>query len=101
VFFGEPPAETAIARAAPSLPWLRDVVRTTLQLPEDEAVDARSLPDLGMESLHAVALQYQILEEAGIDVAIDDLFAARDVAALADLLGQRTTAEPVPEGVPG
>ena len=101
VFFGAEPADTEAANAPSMLAWLRDVVRTTLQLPDDEAVDARPLPDLGMESLHAVALQYQVLEETGVDISIDDLFAARDVAALAELLGQRSTGRPVPEGVPG
>ncbi|MGH3738311.1 MAG: acyl carrier protein, partial [Micromonosporaceae bacterium] len=78
------------------LPWLRGTVRSTLQLPEFEPVDDRLLVELGMESLHAVALQYQILEELGIDLPIDDLFSDRDVRALAGLLAERT-----PEGVVG
>jgi methionyl-tRNA synthetase len=115
VFFGAAPQDVphdvdpaavqrATATVPPLLPWLRDVVRNTLQLKDDEAVDDRALVALGMESLHAVALQYEILEETGVDISIDDLFAARDVATLAGLLGERaadSVVPPVTEGVPG
>ena len=115
VFFAEAPpasvapAEVEPAEAPPLLAWLREVVRTTLQVPDGEALDDRAIDDralvaLGMESLHAVALQYQILEETGLDVSIDDLFAAPDVTALAALLGERASegvSAPVVQGVPG
>jgi methionyl-tRNA synthetase len=104
VFFGEAPGDARRASVPPMLAWLREVVRNTLQLSDREAIDDRELVALGMESLHAVALQYQILEETGVDISIDDLFAAPDVTALAALLGERATenvAPPVAEGVPG
>ncbi|MQA25159.1 MAG: class I tRNA ligase family protein, partial [Micromonosporaceae bacterium] len=56
VFFGaepdeQPQAPPAPAAAAPLLPWLRGLVRSTLQLADDEPVDHRGLVELGMESL--------------------------------------------------
>jgi len=100
---GQPPVRAGLPPAS-LLPWLRGLVRSTLQLPQDEPVDDRALADLGMESLHAVALQYQILEEIAVDIPVEDLFGAPDVDALARLLDERTAedaARPVTQGVPG
>lgn len=116
-FFGEPgetaaaPPADAQARTGPPaqikepalLPWLRGLVSDTLQLP-DNVVDERPLGDLGMESLHAVAMQYQILEETGADITIEELFVAPDLTTLAVLIGERATVEAptaIAEGVPG
>ncbi|RFS84313.1 methionine--tRNA ligase [Actinomadura spongiicola] len=74
------------------LSWLRDVLRTTLQLPEETPLDGRSMNELGLVSLQTVALQYQILEELGVDITGEELFAAPDVAALAALLNDRAEA---------
>jgi methionyl-tRNA synthetase len=100
----QPQADPAPGPAATLLPWLRGLVRSTLQLPEDEPVDDRALVELGMESLHAVALQYQILEEIGVDISVEDLFGEPDVDALAGLLGERAAedaARPMAEVAPG
>jgi methionyl-tRNA synthetase len=93
VFFGTPaaaagqrPARPAVSDEPAVLPWLRTVVRAALQLPEDADVDARTLRDLGAGSLHAVAIQYQVLDETGVDVPLDHLLAERDVASLARML---------------
>jgi methionyl-tRNA synthetase len=93
-FFGpaEPAPGAVSAREAqpepdpPALPWLRGVVRTMLQLPAEAVVDDHSLRELGAESLHAFALQYQILEETGVDIPLGDLLAERDVRQVAALL---------------
>ena len=80
VFFGEPPGPS------PLLPWLSGLVRSALRLPDDEAVHDKTLVGLGMESLQAIALQYQISEQAGADISVEDLLGARDVADLAALI---------------
>ena len=73
----------ARAEAPPLLPWLAGLVRAMLRLPEDQAVQDRTLVSLGMESLQAIALQFRILEQTGADVSVEDLLGARDVAELA------------------
>jgi len=78
---------------SPLLPWLRELVRNTLELPEEEPVDDKTLAGLGMVSLQTVALQYQILADVGVDIGVDDLLGDRDVAALACLLGERAAAQ--------
>jgi methionyl-tRNA synthetase len=88
-------AQPTVPAAPPELlPRLRELVRHTLQLPEEAAVDDRTLAGLGMVSLQTVALQYQILEEMGVDISVDDLLGDRDVAALAALLSERAVAVP-------
>jgi methionyl-tRNA synthetase len=82
----EPVREAQTEPDPPALAWLREVVRTMLQLPADAVVDDRSLRELGAESLHAFALQYQILEETGVDIPLGDLMAERDVRHIAALL---------------
>ncbi|MFI0444557.1 class I tRNA ligase family protein [Actinomadura sp. 6N118] len=87
-FFGAKPSE----EDAPLLPWLRTLLRTTLQLPEQASLDDRPLNELGLESLQTVALQYQILEELGVDISGEELMSAADVTALAVLLDDRAEA---------
>ncbi|MEU5883477.1 class I tRNA ligase family protein [Spirillospora sp. NPDC047279] len=70
----------------PLLPWLRTLLRTTLQLPDQVPVDDRPLNELGLESLQTVALQYQILDELGVDISGEELLSAADLNALATLL---------------
>lgn len=70
----------------PLLPWLSRLVRGVLRLPEDAAVRDRTLVSLGMESLQALALQYQLLDQLGADVSIEDLLGSRSVAELAALV---------------
>ncbi len=105
VFF-RPAAEPGAQRLVPArlptatsrlLPWLRALVRNTLELPEEEPVDDKTLAGLGMVSLQTVALQYQILADVGVDIPVDDLLGDRDVAALASLLGERAAAKAVTE----
>jgi methionyl-tRNA synthetase len=89
VFFGAAPEQT------PLLPWLSGLVRGTLRLPDDEPVHDKALVALGMESLQAIALQYQISELLGADVSVEDLMGERDVTALAGLLAGLATPEAV------
>jgi Phosphopantetheine attachment site len=89
------PAPACPQAAAPRLlPWLRELVRSTLELPEEEPVDDKTLAGLGMVSLQTVALQYQILADVGVDITVDDLLGDRDVAALARLIGERAATGP-------
>ncbi|HEX6355482.1 class I tRNA ligase family protein [Actinophytocola sp.] len=80
VFFGARPEPSAL------LPWLSELVRSTLRLPENEWVDDKTLVGLGMESLQAVALQYQITAHLGADITVEELMGSRSVAELATLL---------------
>jgi methionyl-tRNA synthetase len=73
-------------REPPLLPWLSRLVRGVMLLPDDQPVHDRTLAGLGMESLQAIALQYQLMEQAGADVTIEDLLGSRDVAGLAGLI---------------
>jgi len=81
VFFGARPEPGE--PSAPLLPWLSALVREALQLPEDEQVADATLVALGIKSMQAIALQYQILERTGTDVAVADLLGDRTVRQLA------------------
>jgi methionyl-tRNA synthetase len=85
-------AGTPASGASPVLPWLVEVMRGALQLPDGEAFEDRPLTDLAMSSLQAVTVQYRILDELDVDVAVEELMGATDVAALAALIEER--AEP-------
>lgn len=76
VFFGAQPA-------SPLLPWLTGLVREALQLPEGTPVADATLVSLGVESMQAIALQYQILAGTGVDMPVEDLLGDRTVAQLA------------------
>jgi methionyl-tRNA synthetase len=80
VFFG--PAGAA-AEPSPLLPWLSGLVREALRLPETEQVADATLVSLGVESLQAIALQYQILERTGADVTVENLLGDTTIAQLA------------------
>jgi methionyl-tRNA synthetase len=84
VFFGRPPGPEAAP--APLLPFLSELVREALRLPADAAVTDATLVGLGVESLQAIALQYQILERTGVDITVEDLLGDRTVAQLAAIL---------------
>lgn len=94
----QPPVPARPAGATSQLlPWLRELVRNTMELPEEEPVDDKTLVGLGMVSLQTVALQYQILADLGLDITVDDLLGDHDIAALARLLGERAAAHAVTE----
>jgi methionyl-tRNA synthetase len=87
VFFAEPgePDE----EDSPLLPWLSGLVREALRLPAGEPVAGSTLVTLGVESMQAIALQYQILERTGVDVSVEDLLGERSVAGLAHFLASQ------------
>ena len=89
VFFGQPGAQPD-ARGA--LPWLTGLVSEALRLPAGTQVADATLAALGIKSMQAIALQYQILQLAGVDVSIDDLLGHRTVAELAALVDAGTVA---------
>lgn len=105
VFFGaQPDAEGAAeaaspaAAASPLLPWLSEKVREALRLPEEKPVADATLVSLGIESMQAITLQYQILEHAGADVTVEDLLGDRTVAELASFVSAQE-AQQAQEGV--
>lgn len=69
------------------LGWLQDTVTALVQTEGD--ITGRTLTDLGATSLHAVTLQYQILEHSGVELGIDELLGSATVAELAARLPQR------------
>jgi methionyl-tRNA synthetase len=79
VFFGA-------AAASPLLPWLDETVRAALQLPEDVSLAGKTLAELGMTSMQAIAVQYQIAEKTGVDVSIEDMLGPAGLDGLAKLL---------------
>ncbi|GHH05429.1 class I tRNA ligase family protein [Amycolatopsis oliviviridis] len=83
VFFGAKPESAA---ESPLLPWLSGVVREVLRLPADEPVAHLSLTELGMQSMQAVALQYQLTDRLDADIPLETLLNGGDVAGLADTL---------------
>jgi methionyl-tRNA synthetase len=98
VFFGAPSPEPAQPSAS-LLSWLSGLVREALQLPEGEQVADATLVSLGIKSMQAIALQYQILERTGADVTVEELLGERTVAELAEFLTGSPT--PVPDKVVG
>ncbi|MGK5628517.1 class I tRNA ligase family protein [Streptomyces sp. URMC 123] len=90
-----PGAAPAPAVAPALLPWLGELVRTVLPEPTEQdltGLAGRTLASLGTGSLSAVTLQYQILEQLDVDVALEELLGDLDLTALAALLEER--AEP-------
>jgi methionyl-tRNA synthetase len=87
VFFGAPPPAL--------LPWLAGTVREVLRLEADEPVSGRTLVSLGLGSLQAIALQYKLLEQADLDVRVEDLLGDRTVADLAAFLEGQMSADAV------
>jgi len=75
------------------LPWLSGVVAEALQL-SGAADPGSTLVALGSTSMQAIALQYQILQRTGADMAIDDLLGDRTIAELAELIAKSATAQP-------
>jgi methionyl-tRNA synthetase len=79
VFFGAP-------AASHHLPWLDETVRAALQLPEEVSLADKTLAELGMTSMQAIAVQYQIAEKTGVDVSLEDMLGPAGLAGLAKLL---------------
>lgn len=79
------------------LPWLRELLVSTVALPDDTGVDDATLVELGVGSLHAVALQYQILDQLDVDVTVEELLGEHDVTAIARLLEEKAAPEAVAE----
>ncbi len=96
VYFGA--AEPEPEPEPPLLPWLSGLVRQTLRLAQDEQVANATLVGLGVESLQAIALQYQILERTGAEVPVDDLLGDKTVTQLAVSLEAAGLEEGLEEG---
>jgi methionyl-tRNA synthetase len=90
-FFGTPADH---ADAGPTLlPWLAEQVRQALRLPDDEPATDATLVALGVTSMQAIALQYQILEHTGTDVTVEDLLGSRTLAELAGFISGQLAPE--------
>lgn len=72
-----------------TLTWLGSTVREVLQLPDSEAVDSRTLRDLGAGSLQVVALQFRVLQGSSVNLAIEELVGDAHVADLATMIDAR------------
>jgi methionyl-tRNA synthetase len=79
----------------PLLPWLTGQVREVLKLEAAEPIDGRTLVELGMESLQCIALQYKIVETAGVDISVEELLGDRTIAELAALVADGLAPEAV------
>jgi methionyl-tRNA synthetase len=96
-----PPAGTPVRLAGHSFfgptlaTWLDGLVREALGLSPGEPATGRGLAELGMASLQAVALQYQILDQLGVEVPIADLLGGQTLAELAAMLGDLAAPEAV------
>jgi len=99
VFFGT--SGQPETQATPEHAWLYEAVREALLLSGTEPVADATLMELGVNSLQAIALQYQILERTGVDTTMDDLLGRRTVAELAAFLDDSAAAagNPVHEEV--
>jgi methionyl-tRNA synthetase len=82
VFFRDPAHSDADL-----LPWLSGAVAEALQL-TDAADPNSTLVALGSTSMQAIALQYQILQRTGIDMALEYLLGDRTLADLAELIAK-------------
>lgn len=95
IFFREPGAEGEVVEPE-HLDWLSQSVTALLQV--SGGVSGQTLTELGATSLHAVTLQYQILEHCDVEVSIEDLLGSatvRDLAAGLVRSGATTDVLPV------
>jgi methionyl-tRNA synthetase len=90
VFFGEQ------AGPDPVLCWLCERVREALRLPADEQVADATLAALGVTSMQAIALQYQILERTGEDMTVEELLGDQTIGSLAARLAESTGTAEIP-----
>ena len=90
VFFQDP------AEPPPSgdlLPWLTGVVAETLQATTTvELIRMPRWSRSGCNSMQAIALQYQILQRTGADIAIEDLLGDRTDRRAGRLLARQAAA---------
>lgn len=93
-FFQDPSVETK-GFEPEHLEWLSQTVTALLQVGGEVA--SQTLAELGATSLHAVTLQYHILDHCGIEVGIEDLLGSATVWDLAAGLARpNATAEAFP-----
>ena len=84
---------TNVAVGPTTLPWLRTTIREVLRLPESEAVDTRTLRELGAHSVQVVALQFRILQATSVNVEMQEMVGGSAIADIASLIdGRRPTA---------
>jgi len=68
--------------------WLSALVRETLRRPAGDFVADTTLTSLGITSIQAIALQYQIGEHTGLVVPLETLLDEYTIADLAAVLDE-------------
>jgi methionyl-tRNA synthetase len=81
-----PVDEPSTSSIGASQQLLEGLIRELLQLEPARELGDRRLADLQVSSLEAVALQYQVLEHFGQDLALAELLGQQTVAQLAEQL---------------
>ena len=68
--------------------WLSALVAETLRRRTEDLVADATLTSLGITSIQAIALQYQIGERTGLDIPLDALLDEYSIADLAAVLAE-------------
>jgi methionyl-tRNA synthetase len=68
--------------------WLSALVRETLRRPADELIAEATLTALGITSMQAIALQYQISEHTGLEIPLVALLGEYTITDLAEVLAE-------------
>ncbi|HEV7368387.1 acyl carrier protein [Arenibaculum sp.] len=69
--------------------FIHQTLRRLLKLGPEVDIADRSPAELALNSLAAIALQYQLQADYGVDVTVREVMEARTVASLADLAQSR------------
>jgi methionyl-tRNA synthetase len=72
--------------------WLSALVRETLRRPADDLVADATLTSLGVTSIQAIALQFQIGERTGLEIPLDTLLDEFTVGDLSAVLAEMQVA---------
>jgi methionyl-tRNA synthetase len=87
----QPPVTASRPAAEDS--WLSALVRETLRRPAGRLVDDATLTSLGVTSIQAIALQYQIGERTGLEIPLELLLGEYSIADLAAVLTEMQVAD--------
>jgi acyl carrier protein len=74
--------------------FVQHMLRRLLKLDPETDIAERSPAELSLNSLGAIALQYQLQADYGADVTVGEIMEARTVRSLADLAASRQPRRP-------